>query len=499
LGNRQADGCLLLEGTYPYISGGVSSWTHDLIVAHADLKFAIVSIVADKLPARQAFKLPSNVVDWRTIAVGRLRQGNTSFRGVRELPARLAPALSAFLKGGGLREFSRLLELLSPVRADAGTSSLLNSPEAWSTLTTMYNNGNRATSFLDYFWTWRALLTGLYSVVLSELPDAKVYHAISTGYAGLLAARASIETGRPSLITEHGIYTNERRIEIALADWLHDPGTLSLGEDVEPGGLKAMWANTFSAYSRTAYEAAHRITTLYAGNQDMQRRDGAPLGKLSIIANGIDVSRFSKIERAPAKRWPCIALIGRVVPIKDIKTYIRAVRILADTVTEFDALVLGPDDEDIEYARECRALVEQLGLKDRITFTGRVKLDEYLSRIDLNVLTSVSEAQPLVVLEAGAAGIPSVSTDVGCCRELLAGVANETPAFGEGGIITPLANPTAVAAALRDMITNPARLAAAGRAMKLRVDAFYNKGLIDRRYRQLYDEAATRPECREVA
>lgn len=491
MAETRADVCLFLEGTYPYISGGVSSWTHDLIRAHRDLKFALVSIVADGTPRKQAFELPPNVVDWRTIAVGCLPPGKSGFPGARELPAKLAPALDRFLKNGGLSEFSATLDILRPVRAVAGADSLLNSPEAWTTLTSMYDSGFHSTSFLDYFWTWRALLTGFYSVMLADLPDARVYHAISTGYAGLMAARAGIESGRPSIITEHGIYTNERRIEIALAEWLHDPGTLSLGDDADAGGLKAMWTNAFSAYSRTAYQAAHRITTLYRGNQDMQRRDGAPPQKLSIIPNGIDVSRFTSIRKSARKKQPCVALIGRVVPIKDIKTYIRAVRILADTVGNFDALILGPDDEDIDYARECRDMVQQLGLKDRITFTGRVKLDEFLPRIDLNVLTSVSEAQPLVVLEAGAAGIPSVSTDVGCCRELLLGTDQETPSFGEGGIITPLANPTAIASAMRDLLTNPARLEAAGNAMRLRVNAFYNKLVIDRRYRQLYDEAAT--------
>lgn len=494
---RDSDVCLLLEGTYPFISGGVSTWTHDLIRAHSDLKFSLVSIVADTNQRKQAFQLPDNVVDWRVVPVGVLRPGKRTFQGSRELPARLAPALSAFLRGGGLQEFARVLGLLSPVRRDAGADALLNSPEAWSTLVSMYESGFHATSFLDYFWTWRALLSGLYSVVLADIPKARVYHAISTGYAGLMAARASIETGRPSLITEHGIYTNERRIEIALADWLHDPGSLSLGSEADAGGLKALWTGTFAAYSRSAYEAAHRITTLYRGNQDMQRRDGADRAKLAVIPNGIDVERFSKVERT-TKRKPCVALIGRVVPIKDVKTFIRAVRILVDSVPELDALVLGPDDEDAEYARECRELVQHLGLSEHLKFTGRVKLDEYLPRIDVNVLTSVSEAQPLVVLEAGAAGIPSVSTDVGCCRELILGIEGERPAFGEGGAITPLANPTAIAAALRELVTNPARLEAAGAAMRGRVKSFYDKRIIDKRYRQLYDNSAAVPDALDV-
>ena len=500
MSREPADVCLLLEGTYPYVSGGVSTWTHDLIRAHKDLKFALVSIVAGSTSRRQSFELPPNVVDWRTVSVSALPQGKTSFPGASELPRRLAPALSDYLKQGSLAHFRLALNLLKPARDHAGADALLNSPEAWQTLRTMYRNGYQSTSFLDYFWTWRALLTGFYSVLLADLPQAQVYHAISTGYAGLMAARASMETGRPSIITEHGIYTNERRIEIALAQWLHDPGSLSLGSEYETGGLKSLWSNAFAAYSRTAYEAASAITTLYRGNQDMQLRDGAPADKLMIIPNGIDVSRYSKIQRPqqPRKR-PCIALIGRVVPIKDIKTFIRAVRILADTVPDIEALVLGPDDEDVDYARECREMVAQLNLAGNLTFTGRVKLEEFLPRIDLNVLTSVSEAQPLVVLEAGAAGIPTVSTDVGCCHELLRGVEGESPAFGEGGLITPLANPTAIASAIRALVTDPARLAAAGQAMKQRVNMLYNKTSIDRRYRQLYDHAARLRSNREAA
>lgn len=494
-----ADVCLLLEGTYPYISGGVSSWTHDLIKSHNDLKFALVSLVADTQSKRQAFELPPNVVDWRTVSVGSIPAGHAKFSGARELPTRLAPALSNYFKHGSAKNFAALLEVMAPFRGHAGSAALLNSPEAWRTLTAMYEEDFSATSFLDYFWTWRALLTGLYSIVLADLPPARVYHAISTGYAGLMAARASLETGRPSIITEHGIYTNERRIEIALAEWLHDPGTLSLGDIAESGGLKALWTNAFAAYSQTAYTSASKITTLYRGNQDMQIRDGASASKLQVIANGIDVTRFSKIVRQAGRKRPCVALIGRVVPIKDIKTYIRAVRILADSIPNLEALVLGPDDEDIQYARECREMIQQLNLAANLTLTGRVKLDEFMPRIDLNVLTSVSEAQPLVILEAGAAGIPSVSTDVGCCSELLLGIENEKPAYGEGGIITPLANPTAIAIAMQSLLTNPARLQAAGQAMQQRVKALYNKVVIDQRYRQLYEQGMKMPAVKTAA
>src|SRR4029079_13101505 len=203
LNQKPADVCLLLEGTYPFIAGGVSSWVHDLIRAHSDLNFAIVSITPDLAPRKPVYEIPKNVTTWKRVAVGELPTGKPNFPGSRELPAKLAPALNAFLSRGGLIEFGNALNMLGPVRSRAGAASLLDSPEAWTTLLSMYEHGFRDTSFLDYFWTWRALLTGFYTVVLADMPPARVYHAISTGYAGLMAARASIESGRPSIITEH--------------------------------------------------------------------------------------------------------------------------------------------------------------------------------------------------------------------------------------------------------------------------------------------------------
>jgi glycosyltransferase involved in cell wall biosynthesis len=162
---------------------------------------------------------------------------------------------------------------------------------------------------------------------------------------------------------------------------------------------------------------------------------------------------------------------------------------LKEWVPGLQAWVLGPDDEDPAYAAECKALASHLGLEGTLSFKGRVKLDEYLPQIDVNVLTSVSEAQPLVVLEAGAAGIPTVSTDVGCCRDLILGADWERPALGAGGAIVPVASPMAVAAALKDLVAGPEALRAAGAVMQARVRAHYNKPDIDRRYAEFYRAA----------
>jgi glycosyltransferase involved in cell wall biosynthesis len=380
-----------------------------------------------------------------------------------------------------------------------GSRILFDSMPAWESLRSLYRRSLAQSPFLEYYWTWRSLIGGLYAVLLAELPPAKIYHTVSTGYAGAMAARAALETGAATLVTEHGIYTNERRIEITMADWIYDtpPGSLSV-EDM-PRGLKDMWKDTFKSYSLACYEACDRILTIFGGNQRFQRNDGADPAKMRVIPNGVDVARFSAIRRAQGNYPPTVALIGRVVPIKDVKTFVRACGLLQVRIPTLRALVMGPYDEDKEYADECRALVRQSGLENTVAFTGRVDITKYFPEIDVIALTSISEGQPLVLLEAGAAGIPSVATDVGACREIIEGHADEEPALGPGGIVTSVASPKATAEALFRLLGDAAFYTGCSRAIRERVRRYYDKTAMLAAYRAEYEEAAARTRRGDTA
>jgi polysaccharide biosynthesis protein PelF len=176
------------------------------------------------------------------------------------------------------------------------------------------------------------------------------------------------------------------------------------------------------------------------------------------------------------------------VPIKDIKTFIRACALLRQTAPDMKAFIIGPTDEDKDYYAECTNLVQLLGLEHTITFTGQARVDDYLPMLDVLVLTSISEAQPLVMLEAGAAGIPIVATDVGSCRELIEGAADETPALGMGGIVTPLASPASTADAIFTLLSDHALYETASNVIRERVAQYYNEGIQHQAYRTLYAE-----------
>ncbi|MBM3617440.1 MAG: DUF3492 domain-containing protein, partial [Alphaproteobacteria bacterium] len=358
--SQEADICLILEGTYPYVTGGVSGWTHDLIRNQPHLKFALVSLLPrDEDEPELKYELPENVISLQTLHLQKLSSGTILKAHDKEpLFDGLRDSLRTITTGvAGKNDFAKIIQLFKPYVQKLGQTTLLDSEEAFSLMSELYERDFAQSSFLDYFWSWRAVLAGLFSLVEFDLPKAKLYHAVSTGYAGLLAARAKMETGRPAIITEHGIYTNERRIEIASAEWLTEGTSKALTIAQTRIDLRDLWTNAFINYSRIAYQSVDRIITLFSDNQRAQLADGAPQQKLQIIPNGIDVERFGALERKNDDGRPVVALIGRVVPVKDIKAFIRSVSILKARLGDISAYVIGPDDEDEHYAIECRNMV----------------------------------------------------------------------------------------------------------------------------------------------
>lgn len=487
-----ADVCLLLEGTYPYVTGGVSNWVHDVIGMQSDKTFALFCITTEDQVKNIRYEMPDNIVSLTIVSIQTIRAGAKRFRKQRHLCRELEKPLVNLLERGSAADLMSIIHSIAPFKAQVGSNSLLNSLPAWELVTSMYSHSYDDLSFIDFFWSWRTLLTGLYAGLLAPLPRAKVYHALSTGYAGLAAARAKIETGRPVMLTEHGLYTNERRIELAMADWLHDTSapTLELGK--RHNDLRNVWINAFSAYALACYETCDEIITLHEVNKVMQLHDGAPADRLSVIPNGVDIDFYGKLK-PPRRPRRTVAFIGRVVPIKDVATFIQACNFVIKQVPDAEFLVMGPTEEDKEYFARMQSLVEQFGLTNNLKFLGNVKLSEYLPKTDVIVLTSISESQPLVILEGGAAAIPVVTTNVGACWEMLNGRSDERPLLPPGGYVTPVANAQATAKGIIQLLTDEASYNSCSEAMQKRIQTYYRKSDVDAAYRELYTRLSEKP------
>jgi glycosyltransferase involved in cell wall biosynthesis len=157
-------------------------------------------------------------------------------------------------------------------------------------------------------------------------------------------------------------------------------------------------------------------------------------------------------------------------------------------IPELRALILGPTDEDPAYFEDCRQLAADLGLEDCLTFTGPVRISEWLGQIHVVVLTSLSEAQPLVLLEAGAAGIACVATNVGACREIIEGAGDSNDPHEPGGFITDLVCPPQTAERICRLLRNSALRRRFGTTLQRRVRRRYASSIAKKSYAQLYSE-----------
>ncbi|MBA1146380.1 GT4 family glycosyltransferase PelF [Ectothiorhodospiraceae bacterium WFHF3C12] len=494
------DVTLLLEGTYPYVRGGVSSWVHQLVSALPQYRFGLLFMGSRRKDYGQAqYALPDNVAFLREIYLMDL--------GRRHKPRPRRGNTAAFEASARLHEYFRGDQqapdaLLERVFGDLGRrqgitrEDFLHSEAAWQQVADAYMDHCTDPSFVDYFWTVRNMHAPLFAISREarDLPETRAVHAISTGYAGLLGAMLSRQRGVPFVLTEHGIYTKERRIDLTQATWIQEPEHTvggSLVEDVSY--IRRLWIRFFEVLGRIAYQSAEPIVTLYEGNRQRQIRDGAPAPRTRVIPNGIPVERYEtayRIRPGADATPPVLGLVGRVVPIKDIKTFIRALRTVCNEIPEAEGWIIGPEEEDADYAAECRSLVESLGLEGRVRFLGFREVPEILPHLGLMVLTSISEAHPLVVLEAFAGGVPVVATDVGACRELVQGGDEADRALGDAGEVTPIADPAATAQACLRLLRDPQRWREAAASARTRVLRYYTEQRMFDAYTRIYEEAS---------
>jgi glycosyltransferase involved in cell wall biosynthesis len=484
------DVCLLLEGTYPYVAGGVSTWVHELISTLPEFDFSIVHISPSSDTIREyKYPLPDNIKQVEEVFIQEFDPDRqTTSRRKRHRAQQYFVQFLDGIKHGDVSGFEALVrKVLHPDHGLVSVADLMYGKEAWELLVERYQSFPHEVPMIDLFWTWRFSHLPVLNAISQRLPAAAVYHSVSTGYAGLMGAAAKVRSGNPFVLTEHGIYAYEREMEILQAQWISTRDEESVMPEQNIGFFRNWWINIFYMVSKLTYLYSDEIITLFEGNQLRQIADGADPVKCRVIPNGIDIEVFRRLrDTRPPSRAPRIAFVGRVVPIKDVKTFIRAIKIVRDTIPLAEAYIVGPTNEDPEYFAECEQLVEMLDLKPAITFTGMVDVKELYPELDLVVLTSLSEAQPLVILEANCAGIPVVASDVGACREMLMGRTAADAALGPSGAITSTANPAATAGAINDLLQDNEEYLRMSQAGRERVSKFYYRDNIFREYGDIY-------------
>lgn len=391
--------CIIVEGTYPYITGGVSSWIQMLIENMPDIQFDVVHLAPWKWTRPFGYKMPKNL---KHIYEYLLFSSDFSKRDIAFNERDLVKYVRQLI---GLKE-ERAKFFASILRTAAGkhVDYMLLSKSFWNFLQEIYIRYFHEEGFPGFYWTIIGFVIPILGAIQALPPKADIYHSTTTGYAVLSALSGKYYHGGKLIVTEHGIYHREREIEIIKSTSV-------------PDVYKKPWIEIFKLISETAYAECDALTTLFEKNQIFQFELGADFKKMRVIPNGIDVKKFSSISKVEHDTFN-VAMVGRVVPIKDILTGIKAFDALVKEIPNSRLYIIGPTDEDDEYYHRCLELVELLDLGDKVIFTGRANVLKYYGMMDVLLMSSISEGQPLVQLEAMAAGLPVVVTNVGNCPEI---------------------------------------------------------------------------------
>lgn len=462
--------CFVLEGNYPYVRGGVSTWVDGYIRSLTDHKFALWTITdVESKRGQFVYELPDNVIEVNENFLG------TSFN----LRINKNPNLK--FSDSERQAISQLIRCADPdwniildlfhLHASKPVEFFL-SEEFLSILKEFAREQFPFASFSDLFWTVRSMFLPLLFLIGQPMPEADLYHSPSTGYAGVLAALASKKYNKPFVLTEHGIYTREREEEILRSNW------------VIPH-FKDYWISMFFMFAKLAYKQANRVTSLYRRASLIQQELGCPQEKCDVVRNGLDFDVYSAIPDKPKADWVDIAAIVRFAPIKDIKTMIYSFSRLKQDFDKVRLHIVGGIDDE-EYYQECLDLIKYLEIKD-VIIPGNVNVKQYLEKIDFTILTSISEGQPFAVLESMAARRPVIATDVGCCRELIEGEVGDT--FEDAGICVPPMHQTKLLQALIQMCENESLRKKMGLAGQQRVQSYYKIGNIMADYLNVYEKA----------
>lgn len=246
---QSADVALLLEGTFPYVSGGVSSWVNQMIRAFPDIRFAVVFIGSRREDyGKPVYAIPDNVVHLEChylydFPPPPLVQASGGDAAAFERSRKLHDALR---NPANKEETADLIRAsIADLRDDGplAEEQFLYSHRAWDMMTDYYRRYCTDPSFTDYFWTVRIMHKPLWQLVRTaeNLIPVKVFHTISTGYAGFLGALLRYKRGRPLLVSEHGIYTKERKIDLFQSQWIRDNRSIFEKDIAQISYFRDLW------------------------------------------------------------------------------------------------------------------------------------------------------------------------------------------------------------------------------------------------------------------
>ena len=448
------------EGTYPYVMGGVSTWCNQIVQGLPEHQFTVVAITGP-LPSVAAYPRPKNVNKLTTLPIWRPRELPAANKVDIEIFDEAILDFLAFIEKDGNRFASGLMDL-ARLGDRVNIWPLFERRKIWHIIHKKLSqelNTKPPLAEIAIAVNW---LKSALSPLLFIPPKADIAHTVSNGLASLVAFVASRAHGIPLVLTEHGVYLRERY--------------LAFSDEQDPYSVKYFRASFYKTLASLVYARADLTLSVSEFNRKWQLELGSAEKRTKVIPNGVDQSKFEDFSEKSEEK-PTISWIGRIDPLKDVETLIRAFSIVKKEIPDAKLDLYGPIPEGNEYYHEgLVALIEELEL-DSVSFKGRVNSSKIVfENSDLMAISSVSEGSPYVVIEAMMSARAVVATRVGGVGELLANT----------GILVPAQNPREFARGLLTVLADKNFRKVLGKRARERALKYYTLDKMLANYDRVY-------------
>jgi glycosyltransferase involved in cell wall biosynthesis len=427
---KKYDVLLILEGTYPYNGGGVSTWAHMLCTKVKNADYSLYSINAD-FEIEPKYELSENVKNvvqvpmWSPLEPREmLGYGKKYHKFVERKEKNDEQAIRENFLPVFERLISNIYSEITDVEALDDTifdmwrffqkhdyKKVMKSRMVWKAFCYHVSEhisaeeNSEATLYdltVGMRWIYRFLLP-----LSIDVPKADISHLTLSGFPVIPALVLKYKYGTPMIVTEHGVFIRERLIAINTSEYSFF--------------LKKMLIKFSECITELVYYKADKILSVNKFNISWEKLYGANPNKIEIIYNGIDHQLFVPAPKPQhLEGIPTVVAAARIFELKDIITMIRSCGVAKETIPNIKYLVYGDKTAVPEYTAACEALIDELGLRENFILAGYHSSPHSLfCEGDISILTSISEGFPYTVLESMSCGIPVVATDVGGVTEAL--------------------------------------------------------------------------------
>lgn len=450
--------CLITEGTYPYVTGGVSSWCQQLVTRLDRFDWGVLPIVPGSVERSSRFELPRNATLLPPIELWSDRVPGSRGRARTTLPSLLArglmdreshlPSLVSDL--GWCREHS---EMIRPTFRSREAWDLFRSQLGDIIDTTGYSVRDAAELYQTLYWVARTAAT--------PIPEVDVLLPTAAGWPAIVAAAHKARHGTPVLLVEHGLYVREAYLGAVRG---RSSPSVRLNNTRLSLGL-----------TRLAYHIADSITPVTAAHAVWEVSIGASIEKITPVPNGIRPTE--DVATLPGTR--VVVTVGRIDPLKDILTMLRVAAEVHRKWPDARFIHYGPPSPgEGAYHEACLSLRDRLGMQEVFRFAGPVSDPRSVIReADVFLSTSISEGMPIAILEAMTEARPVVATSVGGVSDILLG----------SGLTAPPGDVAGLASSIGTLFRRPDLAAELGRCGADRVRRLYNEDFVVGAYERLIE------------